>query len=234
MGKAGEARSCMQIQKDKTYAVLTGDIIGSSKLAGQDRQKLYHIMQLASARLRRAYAQALPLEVDIFRGDSWQLLVSKPEQALRIGLVYRLEIKVGFSNQVDSRLGLGIGRVLFLPGPRVSQGEGPAFRLSGQVLDGLPAYSAMGMALETWRQQGWPELLHGSLVLMDALVRSWSPKQSLAVYGALQGWTQERIASLWQPRITQQTVAEYLQRAGWANVKHFLQVFESSIVWSIF
>ncbi|MGM0423703.1 MAG: hypothetical protein ACQEQX_02140 [Thermodesulfobacteriota bacterium] len=219
----------MEIQKDKVYAVLTGDIIGSSRLSGEQRQELYQAMQRASARLQEAFVLAVPLEMDIFRGDSWQLLVAEPEKALRIGLLYRLDIRTSFADKADSRFGLGIGRILFLPGERVSQGEGPAFRLSGQALDSLPAYSSMGMALEPGRQQGWAELLQSCMVLLDTIVRGWTPKQALAVYGALLGWTQERIATLWQPRVSQQTIAEYLQKAGWANVKHFLQVFEASM-----
>ncbi|MFO8032167.1 MAG: SatD family protein [Desulfohalobiaceae bacterium] len=219
----------MEIQKDKVYAVLTGDIIGSSRLSGEQRQELYQAMQRASARLQEAFVQAVPLEMDIFRGDSWQLLVAEPEKALRIGLLYRLDIRTSFADKADSRFGLGIGRILFLPGERVSQGEGPAFRLSGQALDSLPAYSSMGMALEPGRQQGWAELLQSCMVLLDTIVRDWTPKQALAVYGALLGWTQDRIATLWQPKVSQQTIAEYLQKAGWANVKHFLQVFEASM-----
>jgi hypothetical protein len=222
----------MEIQKDKVYAVLTGDIIGSSRLDDEKRQELYQTMQRASCSLRQAFVQALPLEVDIFRGDSWQLLVAEPEKALRIGLLYRLEIKTSFANRADSRFGLGLGRISFLPGERVSQGEGPAFRLSGQALDNLPAYSSMGLRLESWQHKGWAELLQSCMVLLDALSRGWTPKQALAVYGALLGWTQGSIACLWQPRISQQTVAEYLQKAGWANVKHFLRFFETYLLCS--
>ncbi|MFP4672878.1 MAG: hypothetical protein ACOC43_15350 [Desulfohalobiaceae bacterium] len=223
----------MEIHRDQTYAVITGDIIGSSKLDPANRQELHQVMLTACSRLREVFARAVPLEVDIFRGDSWQLLVTEPEKSLRIGLLYRLDIKIRFASKVDSRLAIGLGRILFLPGDRVSQGEGPAFRLSGQALDNLPAYSALGLGMDSsGQQQGCSELLQGSLFLLDAILRSWSPKQALAVYGALQDWTQERITSLWQPKISQQTVAEYLQKAGWGNVKHFLRVFEANVPFS--
>jgi cytochrome c556 len=64
----------MRIEKGKLYAVITGDIVNSSKLPAEQRQRLHHIMKEGSNALRKAFKESVPLDADIFRGDSWQLL----------------------------------------------------------------------------------------------------------------------------------------------------------------
>jgi hypothetical protein len=215
----------MEIDPHKRYAVITGDVIGSSHLADRDRRDLFEAMKRGSGALRSVFGGLIPLEVDIFRGDSWQMLVEAPETSLRIGLMYRLHLRTSMADLADTRVAIGVGRVAFVPGERVGEGEGSAFRLSGQALEEMPAFCATGFRMEETGGTE-PGLLDSAAVLLDGIVSGWTQKQALAVYGALQGWTQKRIGTLWDPPISQQSVGEYLQNARWRNIKHFLAFFE--------
>lgn len=72
----------MKIKTGKLYAILTGDIVNSSKLSSDKRQKLHYAMKEGSEAVRRAFEKDVPLDVDIFRGDSWQMLVFNPAKSL--------------------------------------------------------------------------------------------------------------------------------------------------------
>ncbi|NVM23607.1 MAG: hypothetical protein HWN68_17725 [Desulfobacterales bacterium] len=74
----------MKIKAGKLYAVITGDIVSSSKLPPEKRQQLHVVMNEGSNALRKAFKKDVPLDVDIFRGDSWQVLIPDPSKSLRI------------------------------------------------------------------------------------------------------------------------------------------------------
>ena len=126
----------MEIDPQKLYAILTGDIIGSSQLQEGDRKKLHQVMTDGSFYVRKYFGDSIPLDVDVFRGDSWQMLVSDPVKSLRIGLYYRAFIRARMQfNKIDTRLSIALGRIDFIPGERVSSGDGEAYRRSGEALE---------------------------------------------------------------------------------------------------
>jgi hypothetical protein len=74
------------------------------------------------------------------------------------------------------------------------------------------------------------EALQIIVQLVDRIAAEWSDKQALAVTGALQGWTQEKIGQLcWTEPITQQAVAQHLDRSAWINVERALGYFEKVV-----
>lgn len=169
----------MDIDTSKLDAELTGDVIGSSKLSELSRRSLYTMMQRGSEALRSLFGDIIPLDVDIFRGDSWQMLLSAPEKSFRIGLLYRLFLKTSMQERTDRRFGVGIGPISFIPGERVSEGEGVAFRLSGQALQEMGSFCSLGFRIhdpEGFRSQ-W---LDSTAVLLDAIVLSWTEKQAIS------------------------------------------------------
>lgn len=52
------------------YAVITGDIVGSSGLSLPDRRRLVGVIGESSRQLRKIFGRSIPLDVDVFRGDS--------------------------------------------------------------------------------------------------------------------------------------------------------------------
>ena len=139
------------------------------------------------------------------------MLVAAPEKSLRVGLMHCLFVRASMPEPADTRMAVGVGRISFVPGERVSEGEGPAFRLSGRALEEMPAFCFTGFRMgETGGME--PALLDSAVVLLDAVAYGWTQKQALAVFGALRGWTQKRSGSLWDPPISQQSGGDFLLR----------------------
>ncbi len=217
----------MNIDPQKNYAILTGDVVHSSRLKHDHRKQLYASLQSCSRRLREAFPASVPFDVDIFRGDSWQLWVVDPVQALRVALFYRAALRAAMqTHQFDSRLAIGIGTVDFIPEQGLSGGDGEAFRLSGEGLEILKRHR---MTL-IWPGHPDQHLLQAMVWLFDQLAIGWTDKQALAVTGALQTWTQQEIAQLWDDHpVSQQTVAQHLTQAGWGAIEPALLRFETAV-----
>ncbi|MBW1716652.1 MAG: hypothetical protein JRJ77_12645 [Deltaproteobacteria bacterium] len=217
----------MKIKTGKLYAILTGDIVNSSKLSPDKRQKLHYVMKDGSKAVRRAFEKDVPLDVDIFRGDSWQMLVFNPAKSLRIGLFYRAFLRAEMqSSNVDTRMSIAVGTIEFVPDDRVSGGDGQAYQYSGNALEKMMKASYMRFSLPGKEAE---ESLNIIVELVDALAKRWRDKQALAITGALQGWKQKTIGDLWEPPIAQQTVGRHLGRAGWYVLEKAIKFFEYSL-----
>jgi len=205
-------------------AVITGDVVASSALPAAGRQRLLRVMEESSRVLRKALGAAVPLDVDVFRGDSWQVYLADPVPALRAALLFRAALRARMeSHRFDTRLAIGIGTADIIPRVRASQGGGEAFRASGLALDGMKK-RRMAVAFPSADAEGPLDVL---VHLLDAIAVHWSDRQARAVVGALQGWTQKRIAASWGSRgITQQAAALHLEAAGWHAVRRGLEEFE--------
>jgi len=212
------------------YAVITGDFIDSSKLAPIDWDRLHTVMKDSSRLLHESFTAIVPLEVDIFRGDSWQLLVLDPAKALRLSLFYRATIRAKMeSPNLDTRMAIAVGNIDSIPKTRVSEGHGEAYLLSGEALDSLNRSKAANMCF-AHRNDETAGTFDIIVRLIDAIATRWTDKQALAVSGALRGLKQEEIAEkLWEKRITQQAVAQHLSRAGWDALEKGIDFFEKEI-----
>lgn len=221
----------MEVESGKIYAVITGDIVGSSKLKPAERKELHAALKDTSDKLTEYFKQLVPLRVEIFRGDSWQLLVIDPAQSLRIGLFFRAFLRGKMkSTRVDTRISIGVGSIDLIPEGSISSGDGQAFRSSGEALESLSRSHRMTVSFPQSLISNNRHALDVILKLIDALARDWTGKQAHAVSGALLGYTQEKIAGTWFEReISQQAVAQHLDRAGWNAVEIGLNYFANSL-----
>ncbi len=224
------------IDVEKIYAVLTGDLVKSSRLTNVESSG-------AMARLKKvatAFAEQHPNSVvgrmDTFRHDSWQLLLENPALAFRIAVFLRAALKLqsDASTKYDTRISIGIGKVELVSKRRISDSRGPAFTCSGK---GLDAIDGRCLALVTGDDPStlWHMLERGVVPLIDCVVSDWTPTESRAVYGALKGWTQEESAKNWPQRVktdkkpTRQAVGDSLLRAHWSTVDAVLLWAETEI-----
>ena len=217
----------MEIEKNKWYAVITGDIIGSKRLPQGARQTLFQYMKEGSSAVRRHFESFVPLEIAVARGDEWQMIVNQPAEALRVGLYYRAYLKAAMTEaSVDTRFAIGISSINFIPGGNVAEGDGEAFNLSGKTLDGLNRFS-IGVAAAEDPKGLFSKALESAALLVDSQVKGWTSAQAQAVCGALLGWTQNAIAERWPgERITQQAVSQHLKSAEWVYVEYGLDIFK--------
>jgi hypothetical protein len=217
----------MKVSAQKKYAVITGDIVDSSKLPKAQRKALPGRIAKASRETTKAFPDAVPLEVDVFRGDGWQLLVSEVGQCLRIGLFFRACLRSASERGrgLDTRVAIAVGLVDFVR-ERVSQGDGEAYRLSGRALEAMPRKQRLSLALPA---ENTTDALPVIVRLIDVLAQGWTGRQALAVRGALRGWTHEKIAQEWPEKISQQAVTKHLDGAQWPALEAALTYVENNL-----
>lgn len=221
----------MAIGNNNVFAVLTGDIVESTKLSSEDRQHLRRVLYSASETISHYFHECVPYKLDVFRGDSWQFMVSDPSKSLRIGLFFRALIREGIvSKRVDTRISIGLGTVSFIPIDDFSSGDGEAFQVSGEALEHFSRATRLKITFPRRFQSATTDAIDVIVNLIDLQVRKWTTKQAKATLGAILEFTQEEIASRWfDKEITQQAIAQHLDRAGWSTIEEGIKYFERSM-----
>jgi len=185
------------MNKEKIYAVLTGDVSGSSRLEGEQRQKLLTVLKHSFSLVDEILGdQTMAFPFEIFRGDSFQGVLNEPSQALRAAIIIRANIRKSFvttlKNAFDARIAIGIGKISLLPDKRGGEGDGEAYRNSGPALDemGKPPRFLM---IRTPRTEMNSEL-QVELALLDAIIMKWSVQQAEVALEYFKGKNQEQMA----------------------------------------
>lgn len=212
---------------NQLYAVLTGDLVDSSKMSSRQSSDAMQHLREAAARFQSLHPGSIAREIDTFRHDSWQLLMPQPARCLRAAVHLRAALKrhSNANTKFDSRISIGIGKVELISHARISDSRGEAFSLSGRNLETmtnrrltLHATDKLFPALDLFQRLAIP--------LLDCLVTDWTPAEAHAVLGALEGLTQIQIARQLPPNphtkkpVTRQAIADALLRAHW-NVAEY-------------
>lgn len=218
------------VQK-KVFGVLSGDIVGSSDMHLRTGSPTTAIIQSIGEKVIANFPEDVVHEIDVYRGDSWQMVCLNPVRSLRVGLFFRALIKADRQIQpADSRLSIGIGEIDFLPKQGISAGDGEAYRLSGGGLDRCGKRRRMCLVFPNEKHSSLTRGLDQIVRLIDFQVQRWQPGQSEAIAGALLGFTQQKIAQEWvKEPVTQQTISQHLESAGWVVIKSTLAYFESTL-----
>ena len=219
----------MQIEKGKFYAVITGDIVESSGLSEDARRTLFDAMRKTGDELADWLgSKVMPLPLDIFSGDSWQLLLADPSRALDAAIFYCAGLIAAMGakkskHKMDTRMSTALGEIDFVPGHRVSEGEGWACRESGRALADKSAAHRMLLRMQyPPRQNGWQT----AVILLDVILqRRLTPARAMSLKGALWGLRQREIGELTNPPISQPSVARHLKSIEWEAVSECLLGF---------
>jgi hypothetical protein len=196
------------METGKIYAVLTGDLIGSSRFRIQQREEVL-------SNLKDSFKEISPDIIAspfvIFRGDSFQGVLSRPDEALNAALIIRASLLSKFKGKrtrLDARIAIGIGTIDYLPPDQAGEGDGEAFRNSGLELDKMKK-SEQNLIIRT----PWTEIneeLRTECALLDALIQRLTKEQAEAI--AYQLPKREFLAQdqVIIKEITQQIIAEIL------------------------
>lgn len=202
------------------YAVLTGDLVKSSKLPAEDFHSVKDCLKKAVRQLNGLIEDNSPGlvkgSIDFYRGDGWQLLLTRPAYALRACLYLRACLKA--HTGIDTRISVGVGEVSHIDPKNISQSIGKAFELSGKGLDDLKSLKRMTIAFPYYMDSRNSNLV-SVFELCDAIVQKWTKKQAEAVSWALQGLSQSEIAENMKPSITSQSAGKHLRSAGWFAIE---------------
>lgn len=209
------------------YAVLTGDIVNSSKLKVTERKKLLEELTNLFDNYRTKSKNNLRLKIafEIYRGDSFQGLLDTPGHALRIALLVRtfLQSKVTIGNRLiasDARIAIGIGSVNSAAAT-LAESDGEAFRFSGRLLDTLKKQPNQ-IAVKS-RRSTFNDEMNTALVLLEGIISKWTALQAEVVYYKLQGYTEVVIAELL--KVKQPAVNQRAKAASWVAVDRLLTRF---------
>lgn len=209
------------------YAVLTGDIIRSTSLSQSDLEMVRSGLLEAVDEVRDWKPGLVKGKAEFFRGDAWQLLLTNPGSALRVGLFLRASLRA--QGKADSRISIGIGKVRTISDKRVSLSTGEAFILSGHGLDRMTQY--FNLEIEVSKLAGtmhvWlPIVAH----LCDSLVAQWTERQAEIICLAAQPNepTHGDIARKLSPKVTKQAVTKALNIANWHVIREAIRCFENT------
>lgn len=143
--------------------VITGDIINSRR-AANPKQWLNTLKKT----LRRFGKD--PAQWEIYRGDSFQLEIGKPQEALKATIYIKAALKT--LKDIDVRMAIGIGRKEYAAS-KISQSNGEAFIYSGEQYE-RQKKEKQNLAIHTPSEELNYELnicLKLALIAMD----NWSP-----------------------------------------------------------
>ena len=215
------------------YAVLTGDLVASSELSPSAYQAIIAHLKALATELSTIKPGLVLGDIDVFRGDGWQLCLSDPNQVLFSCTFLRSGLKAHKSGlNIDSRIGVGIGEVTQLIPEKVSESSGPAFTHSGAALDTMQDKHRLKLVFPELPPEQERLLNTIALPFMDLELTQWSTAESFAAFGALRGWTQQQTAESSivfsdkdQP-LSQQAVGKALKRIHWNT--HWAALFDDS------
>lgn len=212
----------MGLQKTGTGAVLTGDIVNSTKLSSAEEDRLLGAL--------KEFLRAVK-HTQFFRGDSFQVYLEDPAQALRMALAWRA-LAIGVTEERDAenalesdiRISIGIGEVS-LPIVDLGSAKGEAFLLSGRWFD----------AIQVTEQRliitcGEPVADIGFQVMsayLDSIYKGMTAKQANVIVSLLQGGTQQQLAVTMSK--SKSTISQLANTGRWPEIEKLLLQYEKLI-----
>jgi hypothetical protein len=199
-------------------AVITADIVNSTRLSKAENKKLMKNL----ADIFREHQH------EFFRGDSFQVFIKSPNEALQILLQTRTAaMKLSGSSMpvADIRASIGIGQVK-LPVKSFQTATGDVFILSGRAFDKM---AKMERTLIITNEKNKAVNLGLKLVseFIDYLFQRLTFKQAGVVYELLLDRTQIETAK--RLKKSQATVHKHAQAAGWPEIEKLLADYKNLI-----
>lgn len=193
---------------DQELAVLTGDIVASSRLSQDDLDDV--LATVAGSAETAAAWTGVRARFGRYRGDGWQCLGPSSALSLRAALFIRAGLRAR-RHALDTRISIGIGFGA-VPETGVAAASGPAFERSGAGLDD------MGRAARfAFTPSDNPALAGALFALADEISRRWTVRQAEVFVHALPPDAPTQSAIGERLDVSQQMVAKHLRAGGdWA------------------
>lgn len=216
-------------------AVITGDIINSTKIPAQVKEVLYR--RLNDFFLAQTGVNPYTFKGETNQGDWFQVYLEQPSKALQNLLLIKtwlrtfpLEVKKNqspkMSFEVDARMAIGIGRIDFMSN-RLGSSDGPAFRISGRLLEKIKKGST-SIAGEVDNQHELNEELFALLTMLDFIMSKTTALQCQVIHRKLQGKIEVEIAE--ELGVLQSAINQRSTAAGWNVIETALKRFEKIVL----
>ena len=190
--------------------VITGDIINFTALTPKKRQELIEETDTLLKSWIRDKADA-----DIFRGDSYQLLLQNSSDAMYrcIQLICWFKLHSTAHSDVGTRISVGIGEVAY-KGKTVLSSDGEAFHLSGRNFDKMK--DGQLLTIHTGKPEH-DELISVILAFMNKMIGDWTIAQAEVIFELLNNQTQQEIAK--QLGVSQPSINSRIKNSNWKEVE---------------
>lgn len=210
------------------YAVLTGDLVGSSQPDSKNQRLMKDALKQSFGLIEGLFGSSGKLPAfDIFRGDSFQGVMQQPVAALEAGILIRAILRkcqpADQQPNWDARIAIGLGEIDYLP-ENISEGDGPAYRRSGPVLDKLKKDHRMEI------RTPWDEVnkeLATECALLEAIIAKWTPSQAEVVALLLEGKERKEIGS--ELDISQAAIHYRVKGSGWTAIETLVTRYQTVI-----
>ena len=192
-------------------AVLTGDLINSTKTDREIVEQAFEALFKAGDDVR-AFDPEGGTAVERYRGDGWQALVRDPRYALRAALLFSAAV-ASVDRSIATRIAVGAGPFDGLNPAGLGASDGPAFRISGRLLEAMPKGVRVDLGDDEIPFDSLPLWRRNAFRLAGALAENWTQKQALVMRFLLSHPlpTQAEVAS--RIGVTQQTVQQHFEAA---------------------
>lgn len=194
-------------------AVITGDIINSSGFKTSVWLK----------KLKETLSEnANELKWEIFRGDSFQLIV-EPQNAVESLFLIKSGIKT--IKGLDVRMALGIGEIDHRS-KKITESNGSAFVNSGRSLESLKKET---LSVQS-NDEGFNEAFGVMIGLADFIAKGWQPATSEVIYTALKNpeMSQKELAKALNKK-SQGNISEALKRGGYEEITKIINWYKKQI-----
>jgi len=206
-------------------AVITGDLIDSTKYSPQELDTILNAINREFEHFRSVY----DTDFKIFRGDSFQGIVMDATIALDLVITLKTTInRIHIQNKKisglsDFRIAIGIGTIN-LKRESILESNGEAFQFSGKALDSMKGDSRL--LLKTVNDNLNDEFnVHFSL--LDSITSKWSLSSAEVVYYLHKGYKEREIAETLG--INQSAVNHRKKAANWDSIALLLKRYKTAV-----
>jgi len=204
-----------------THAVITGDIVNSTKLDGRAEKKLIATLQKVLE----------PYKFEFYRGDSFQVYIREADKALQTVLLCRtVAIATKTKDEAascDIRMSIGIGNVVS-PLRSLASAKGEAFVLSGRAFDLLSQTDTrLAISIAEKGQKGISYGFELVAAYIDSIYRGMSIKKAEVIFELLSGGSQQDAVK--NLKKSKSTVSEIASSAKWPEIEWILTKYKKLI-----
>ncbi|HKK89209.1 MAG TPA: hypothetical protein VJ917_10185 [Saprospiraceae bacterium] len=201
-------------QGEKGIAVITGDIIHSTQIQGNEWVNNLQLVLEKEGQQERDWT--------IFGGDAFQLKVTNPAYAISRAIFLYAEMYGKYDIQL--RQAVGIGKVEHDSG-KLATSNGTAFRYSGRGMDNIGKKKLIVMS----ESVGFDRLAGTMLALATKIMDDWTSRMAYIFYTKMShpNKTQKELAKILKVR--QSVISESLSRSGFKEIYGMMHYFEQEL-----
>lgn len=193
-------------------AVLTGDIVNSTKLSLVKEKALVKLLQ-----------QVLkPYKYEFYRGDSFQVLIKEAGSSLRIALLCRAAaIGITENNKADVKVSIGLGEVEDRI-KTLGSAKGEAFIISGRAFDELEKMNSRLMISTANTTANLSLQIIADYI--NSIYSKMTSKQAKVIFELLKGGLQQDVVK--RLKKSKSTISQHASSGRWPEIEKILNQYE--------